>query len=122
MKLQELLEKATERPWEAVEEDPLSGGTININSVTGVSVASTWPGTLGGDAAGSEGAKANAAFVTHAVNNFEPLTVVLRGMTTAMQAILETIDPLNLELARSIIAKHIKIAEEAIRKAEEVKE
>lgn len=50
-------------PWKASPEDPISGGTWNIDTPEGKAIASTWPGDLG-----AEAAEANANLIITAVN------------------------------------------------------
>ena len=107
MKLQELLAKATGRPWEI--------GPCPCGASVCKSFVLTKPFNVDGRLT-----KSDALLQRHAVNQLEPLLVALRGIMIAMQAIVETMNPLNLELARSIIAKQVKVSEEAIREVEEV--
>lgn len=107
MKLQELLNRATERPWEV--------GPCPCGSPVCTKFVLTKPLNVDGRLT-----KSDALLQRHAVNHLEPLLVALSGITAALRPILESGTPLNVEFIKSAVAIHVKIAEAVIHKAEEV--
>lgn len=110
MDLKELFEKATPRPWRVINArlDVEGGDKHHVGRLSRKGKKNTWVSWPEDSA--------NAAFIVHAVNRIEE-------MLKAFQEIIKCEAPFKrdqLDFANSVITRHVEIAEEAIRQAEEV--
>lgn len=117
MKLEELLNRATPRPW---EEGASTAGYQDLRKrfppFEAISISNNEKGPQIAIIPLDESSRDNLRLLLHAVNKLEGLLTALREIAKGEAPF--KLDP--LEFANALISKNRRVAEEAIRQVEEV--